>query len=135
MIEQGFVSLCRARPQSKPSRRLAAFSRSFPRIRLSRVGAIQRSPIRQTTFWPDRWISTPGTYRSIAMPRHASRLSCWRRRIDAVLNGYAGTLADPDHTVVQGILRTNRRDFFDDERRTYRRMLEYEVWSNSNAGP
>jgi hypothetical protein len=50
--------------------------------------------------------------------------------IDAVLNGYAGTLADPDHTVVQGIFRINKRDFFDDARRTYRRMLEYEVWSN-----
>ena len=50
--------------------------------------------------------------------------------IDAVLNGYAGTLADPDHTVVQGIFRINKRDYFDDARRTYRRMLEYEVWSN-----
>jgi hypothetical protein len=50
--------------------------------------------------------------------------------IDAVLNGYAGTLADPDQTVVQGIFRINKRDFFDDARRTYRRMLEYEVWSN-----
>ena len=51
--------------------------------------------------------------------------------IDRVLNGYAGTLADPDHTVVQGIFRINKRDFFDDARRTYRRMLEYQVWSNS----
>ena len=51
--------------------------------------------------------------------------------IDTVLNGYAGTLADPDHTVVQGVFRINKRDFFDDARRTYRRMLEYEVWSNS----
>ena len=51
--------------------------------------------------------------------------------IDGVLNGYAGTLADPDHTVVQGIFRINKRDFFDDARRTYRRMLEYQVWSNS----
>ena len=50
--------------------------------------------------------------------------------IDAVLNGYAGTLADPDQTVVQGIFRINKRDFFDDAPRTYRRMLEYEVWSN-----
>jgi hypothetical protein len=50
--------------------------------------------------------------------------------IDAVLNGYAGTLADPDQTVVQGIFRINKHDFFDDARRTYRRMLEYEVWSN-----
>ena len=50
--------------------------------------------------------------------------------IDAVLNGYAGTLADPDQTVVQGIFRINKRDFFDDARRTYRRMLEYEIWSN-----
>ena len=51
--------------------------------------------------------------------------------IDGVLNGYAGTLADPDSTVVQGVFRINKRDFFDDARRTYRRMLEYQVWSNS----
>ena len=51
--------------------------------------------------------------------------------IDAVLNGFAGTLADPDNTVVQGIFRINKRDFFDDARRTFRRMLEYQVWSNS----
>jgi uncharacterized protein DUF3168 len=50
--------------------------------------------------------------------------------IDAVLNGYAGTLADPDRTGVQGIFRINKQDFFDDARRTYRRMLEYELWSN-----
>src|SRR5260370_36134168 len=32
--------------------------------------------------------------------------------IDTVLNGDAGTLADPDHTGVQGIFRINQRAFF-----------------------
>src|SRR5258708_32764523 len=46
--------------------------------------------------------------------------------IDAVLNGYAGTLADPDQTVVQGIFRINKRDCFADARPTAPRMFEYQ---------
>jgi hypothetical protein len=53
------------------------------------------------------------------------------KAIDNVLNGFAGTFPDPDRTVVQGVFRTNKQDFFDDVRRSYRRMLEYEIWSNS----
>lgn len=52
--------------------------------------------------------------------------------IDAVLKGYHGTLNDPDATVVQGCFRTNKIDFFDDEARNYRRMLEYEFRANIN---
>jgi hypothetical protein len=48
--------------------------------------------------------------------------------IDGVLSGYAGALSDPDHMVVQGCFRSNLIDFFDDASRTYRRMLEYELW-------
>jgi hypothetical protein len=48
--------------------------------------------------------------------------------IDGVLSGYAGPLSDPDHTVVQGCFRSNLIDFFDNASRTYRRMLEYELW-------
>jgi hypothetical protein len=50
--------------------------------------------------------------------------------IDALLNGYRGTLPDPDATVVQGCFRTNMIDFFDVDSRTYRRMLEYVFWVN-----
>ena len=51
------------------------------------------------------------------------------KAIDDVLSGYRGTLTDADATVVQGIFRSNSTDFFDDAGRTFRRMLEYEVWS------
>jgi len=47
--------------------------------------------------------------------------------IDAVLNGYAGRLPDPDATFVSSCLSTDVMDFFDDARRSYRRMLEYEI--------
>lgn len=52
--------------------------------------------------------------------------------IDAVLNGYHGTLTDPDSTVVQGCFRLNKIDFFDDDARNYRRMLEYEFRADSS---
>ena len=35
---------------------------------------------------------------------------------------------DPDSTVIQGCFRSNLIDFFDEASRTYRRMLEYELW-------
>jgi hypothetical protein len=50
--------------------------------------------------------------------------------VDAVLSGYRGALPDADQTVVQGVFRTNKIDFFDDVARTYRRMLEYQIWPN-----
>lgn len=52
--------------------------------------------------------------------------------IDAVLQGYHGTMTDPDSTVVQGCFRSNKIDFFDDEARNYRRMLEYQFRANIN---
>jgi len=48
--------------------------------------------------------------------------------IDAVLSGFKGTLNDPDATIVQGCFRTNGMDFFDEVSRTFRRMLEYDLW-------
>jgi hypothetical protein len=48
--------------------------------------------------------------------------------IDGALNGFSGTLNDPDATVVNSIIRTDKMDFLDDASRTHRRMLEYEVW-------
>ena len=48
--------------------------------------------------------------------------------IDGVLSGYHGTLTDVDSTVVNVILQTDEMDFFDDARRSWRKMLEYEVY-------
>jgi hypothetical protein len=53
------------------------------------------------------------------------------RAIDNVLSAYKGTLPDTQQTVVQGCFRSNELDFFDDASRTYRRLLEYEVWFNN----
>jgi hypothetical protein len=47
--------------------------------------------------------------------------------LDAVFNGFSGTLTDPDATVVQGMFLSDQLDFFDDTARSFRRMLEYEV--------
>jgi hypothetical protein len=52
--------------------------------------------------------------------------------IDAVLIAYRGTMTDQDSTVVQGCFRTNKIDFFDDEARNYRRMLEYMFCADSS---
>ena len=54
------------------------------------------------------------------------------RAIDAVLNGFRGVLADPDATYVDHCFRSDLIDFFDEAGRTYRRMLEYEVWFVQN---
>ncbi len=48
--------------------------------------------------------------------------------IDDVLDGFRGTLSDPDSTYVDSCLQSDLMDFFDEASRTYRRMLEYEIW-------
>ncbi len=53
--------------------------------------------------------------------------------IDAVLSGFSGILSDPESTVVQGCFRINQIDFpLDTVSRTFRRMLEYELWFEKN---
>jgi hypothetical protein len=48
--------------------------------------------------------------------------------IDNVLNGFSGTLSDPDSTWVNVIDPSDLEDFpLDPASRTYRRMLEYEI--------
>jgi hypothetical protein len=54
------------------------------------------------------------------------------RAIDTVLNGFRGVLADPDATYVDHCFRSDLIDFFDPAGRTYRRMLEYEIWFVQN---
>lgn len=51
--------------------------------------------------------------------------------IDTVLNGYRGTLADTDLTVVQGIFRLNRIDLpLNSSDRSYGRVLDYRIRYN-----
>jgi hypothetical protein len=48
--------------------------------------------------------------------------------IDHLLDGYRGYLPDTDQTLVAGCFRSNVLDFFDDASRSYRRLLEYQLW-------
>lgn len=48
--------------------------------------------------------------------------------IDNVLSGFSGTLSDPDTTKIDSCFQSDVMDFFDDASRSYRRMLEYQVW-------
>jgi len=52
--------------------------------------------------------------------------------INTVLSGFSGTLtvnsSPVDTTYVHAIFRSNTIDFFDDAGRTYRRMIEFEIW-------
>jgi len=50
------------------------------------------------------------------------------RAINCVLSGYTGTLDDPDQTIVDSCFRSDLIDFFDPDSRSFRRMLEYEIW-------
>ncbi len=47
--------------------------------------------------------------------------------ISAILNGYQGTLADPDATFVSSCFRSDLITYFDPAARTYRRMIEFEI--------
>lgn len=48
-------------------------------------------------------------------------------QIDAILNGYAGNLPDPDATFVSSCVRSDGKDDYYDSFRTYGRMIEYEI--------
>lgn len=54
------------------------------------------------------------------------------KAINDVLNGYHGTLTDPDATVVHGCFKTNTIDFYDDNARNYIRILEYLICFDSS---
>ena len=130
MIEQGFVQLVQGTPAVKAIATTGGFLAELPKDQAlpswsyttvaDSAGYVLAGPV-DLGSWNVQIDCYAGTREQAVLLAAA---------IDAVLNGYAGTLADPDHTVVQGIFRINKRDFFDDARRTYRRMLEYEVWSN-----
>ena len=54
------------------------------------------------------------------------------RAIDVVLNGFSGVLSDPDSTFVSSCFTSDEMDFFDEASRTYRRMIEYEIFFSQN---
>jgi hypothetical protein len=47
--------------------------------------------------------------------------------IDNVISGYSGNLPDVEQTYVSSIIPMDSTDFFDEVRRTYRRVLEYDI--------
>lgn len=56
--------------------------------------------------------------------------------IDAVLNGFSGTLPDPDSTVVDSAIRSDRMGPKDsDSARNFWVMLEFEIWYYDTAVP
>lgn len=53
------------------------------------------------------------------------------KAIDNTISGLGNrTLDDEGPTYLSSISRSNKADFFDSSGRSFRRMLEYEVWSN-----
>ena len=92
--------------------------------------------------WTYQTVSNPSLSRSLTT---FAGLRMWRVQIDcygnaaadvvnlskaiiAVLNGYKGTLSDPDSTVADSIFWSDGHDpTLDEASRTWRRVLEFEV--------
>lgn len=55
------------------------------------------------------------------------------KAIDRVLQAYRGVLPDPDSVNVCSCFRSDYASGFDDTRRAWFRMLEYEIWYNASA--
>jgi hypothetical protein len=56
--------------------------------------------------------------------------------IDNVLSGYRGTLPDPDATGIDSCFETNRiTEPLDPASRTFRVILEYEIWVYEGSSP
>jgi uncharacterized protein DUF3168 len=131
MIEQGLVQLVQGTPAVSAiatggggffaglpkDLTLASWSYKFisviPELTLNSVGALARGRIQIDCY------GTGG---------QAIRLAA---AINTVLNGFHGTLTDPDSTHVQLCFQDGAIDFEDDAGRTYRRMLEYQLWFGS----
>jgi hypothetical protein len=59
---------------------------------------------------------------------HAAECIRLAAAIDKVLSGFSGVLTDVDSTLVDSCFTSNQIDFFDDASKTYRRMIDYELW-------
>lgn len=54
------------------------------------------------------------------------------KAVDAVLDGFSGALTDADNCRIDSCFATDRKNFFDDAPRTYRRMIEYTLMYSRN---
>lgn len=129
MIEEGLVKLVQG-------------DASVAAIATAGGGFLVDLPKNQTLpSWTHQVITGPGEYTLTgrqSLRKRRVQIDCFAAdpddavnlaaAIDAVLDGFRGTLTDADSTVVQGCFRSDLIDFFDDAPRTNRRMLEYEIW-------
>jgi hypothetical protein len=129
VIEQGFVELVQGDPAVSAIAAQGGFFAQLP-------------PDLPLPSWSYNVVSKVSDYLLAGPETLASRriqVDCYgtvaadainlAKAIDAVVNGYRGLLTDPDTTFIQGCFQTNMIDFFDPDARSFRRMLEYFVWS------
>jgi len=129
MIEEGIVALVQGTPAVAAIAPAGGFlGTAFPKD-------------SDLPTWTHLTVSEPGQYTLSgrqSLTKRRMQIDCYAndpdsvvllaQAIDAVLDGYRGTLPDDDSTVVQGCFRTDLQDFHGDDTRTSRRMLEYEIW-------
>jgi uncharacterized protein DUF3168 len=131
MIEQGLVLLVQGTPAVSAIASAGGFF-----VELPKEQALPSWTYSAVSDVPDYALSGPTAmhYRRIQIdcfgiePAEVIRLA---GAIDNVLSGFHGTLTDPETVKVQGCFRTNLIDFFEDDPRNFRRMLEYELWFGS----
>lgn len=125
-VEQGFVALLTANPNVVAAAPVGGFLAQLPQD--------QALP-----SWSYTTVADPTDYTlkgPVGLSERRIQIDCYGNTgaetitlasaIDAVLSGYMGTL--PDGTHVQGCFHLNTMDVFDEESRTFRRMLEYSLW-------
>ena len=132
MIEQGLVGLIQADAAVRKIAPAGGFLSELPKD----------YPLPS---WTQKTVSQPTSasltsFRGLKMRRF--QIDCYgnaaadainlAQAIDNVLDGFRGTLGDPDDTYVDSCLQSDLIDFFDDASRSYRRMLEYEIWFVQN---
>ena len=128
MIEQGLVKLVQA---SSTVSAICPTGGLF--VELEKDQALPGWTYRFFSDHPEETLTTIG-----GLTRRRVQIDCYgtsgsdvirlAAAINQVLHGYRGTLTDTDSTVVDSISRSDLMDFFDDARRSYRRMLEFEIW-------
>lgn len=127
MIEEGIVRLLQTTPAVSAIAPVAGFFAELPKD----------NPLPSWTYITVSQAITSGLTFADGLRTRRIQLDCYgflaadaialAKAIDKVLLGYTGTLPDADHTFVNVILLEDQMDFFDDARRSYRRMLEYEI--------
>lgn len=131
MIEEGFVKLVQGAPAVAALATVGGFFAELPKDQ----------PLPTWTYTVISNVSNYGLSASpptVGLNMNRMQVDCFAaeaadaiklaRAIDDVLSGYRGILTDADATRVHGCFQSDVMDFFDDQSRTYRRMLEYELW-------